>query len=243
MSSMAGNVNAAEDFGGSHYSHTPDDMSGRTLFQHRTESISNDGPPSVDMVSETLAVPVGPPAAESCNNNNDNSNRFNGRSSRNSPEPAHTDQEGHFVGPASGVSFLSRALKKLRRTSHTPSTAQQTSVFNFADAPLPPYDPYFLILPRQADAEALLCRYFNFASPTHRYLHEPTVNEWCKEFYASVKKPGPLASGTHEKRAIVLAVLAVATQYNSDDDTAMEETVPRFVKKEERKERMVSVWK
>ncbi|KAI1390440.1 fungal-specific transcription factor domain-containing protein [Hypoxylon trugodes] len=148
-----------------------------------------------------------------------------GRSSRNSPEPAQTDQEGHYVGPASGVSFLSRALKKLHETSHSVSTGQQTSVFNFADAPVPQYDPYFLILPSQVEAEALIRRYFDFASPTHRYLHQPTVEGWCEEFYNSIQNPGPLAPGAHEIRAIILAVLAVAKQYSSSQDPTSYDTV------------------
>ena len=64
-------------------------------------------------------------------------------SSRNSPEPSHIDQEGHYIGPTSGVSLLSRALKKLHETGHSVSATQQTSIFNFADAPVPPYDPCF----------------------------------------------------------------------------------------------------
>lgn len=152
-----------------------------------------------------------------------------GRSSRNSPEPAHTDQEGHYVGPASGVSFLARALKRLRQAGPSASKAHQPCMFNFADSPVPHYDPYFLILPSQTAAQSLVRRYFDFASPTHRYLHQPTVEKWCDEFYHSVKNPGPLAPGGHEKRAIILGVLAVANQYSSNQDLGSPDVVNRYV--------------
>lgn len=146
-----------------------------------------------------------------------------GRSSRNSPEAPNTDQEGHYVGPASGVSFLSRALKKLHRTTYPTPTAQP-SIFNFADAPVPKFDPYFLIIPTKEEADALIRRYFEFASPTHRYLHQPTVERWCQEFYDGIRNPGSFAPGAHEIRAIILAVFAVAKRFSqqtvSHDATA-----------------------
>lgn len=148
-----------------------------------------------------------------------------GRSSRNSPEPTNTDQEGHYVGPASGVSFLSRALKKLHTSSQ--SSPKQTSIFNFADAPVPQYDPYFLMLPTRADCDALIRRYFDFASPTHRYLHQPTVERWCEEFYNTVQSPKPLGPGAHERRAVILAVLAVAQQYHQAENTESHTVVNR----------------
>ncbi|CAI6015568.1 unnamed protein product, partial [Clonostachys chloroleuca] len=140
-----------------------------------------------------------------------------GRSSRNSPEPPHTDLEGHYVGPASGVSFLSRALKKLRDSRHSASTSLP-SIFNFADAPTQ-FDPYFLILPDKNEAKRLIRYYFEFASPTHRYLHQPTVDTWCDEFYDSIQNHGPLKAGVHEKRAIILALLAVAKQFSQSSES------------------------
>ncbi|CAG9977981.1 unnamed protein product [Clonostachys byssicola] len=142
-----------------------------------------------------------------------------GRSSRNSPEPPHTDLEGHYVGPASGVSFLSRALKKLRDSRHSASTSLP-SIFNFADAPTPQFDPHFLILPDKSEAKRLIRYYFEFASPTHRYLHQPTVDIWCDEFYDSIQNHGPLEAGAHEKRAIILALLAVAKQFSPRSESS-----------------------
>lgn len=39
-----------------------------------------------------------------------------------------------------------------------------------------------MMLP-QNDAQRLLDRYFDFAMPTYRFLHRPTVQEWFTEFY------------------------------------------------------------
>ncbi|KAK7701612.1 hypothetical protein SLS57_011661 [Botryosphaeria dothidea] len=77
------------------------------------------------------------------------------QSSRNSPEPSQNDQQGHYVGPASGASFLLRIQRKL---VHQQSLSSESSIFTFGDLPLPEFDPSFFILPPQADAEALLAR-------------------------------------------------------------------------------------
>lgn len=102
-------------------------------------------------------------------------------SSRNSPEPAQVDLQGHYVGPASGASFLLRIQRKLKQQG--PTTPSDSSIFTFGDLPLPQFDPRFLILPPRSEADSLLCRYFEFASATHRFLHRPTVETWLQELY------------------------------------------------------------
>lgn len=103
-------------------------------------------------------------------------------SSRNSPEPLQTDQQGHYVGPASGASFLLRVQRKLQQH---PSAAlsSDTSIFTFGDLPLPDFDPRFLILPPQSEAETLVNRYFEFGAATHRYVHRQTIETWLHELY------------------------------------------------------------
>ncbi|ORY10163.1 fungal-specific transcription factor domain-domain-containing protein [Clohesyomyces aquaticus] len=100
--------------------------------------------------------------------------------SRNSPEPTQTDQQGHYVGPSSGASFLIRIQKRLHQNS---SLSQQSSIFTFGDAPLPEFDPSFFVMPPKPDAQRLVERYFDFASPTHRFLHRPTIEKMLHEFY------------------------------------------------------------
>ncbi|KAH7139790.1 finger protein [Dactylonectria estremocensis] len=102
-------------------------------------------------------------------------------SSRNSPEPAQVDLQGHYVGPASGASFLLRIQRKLKQQG--PAAPLDSSIFTFGDLPLPQFDPRFLILPPRSEADLLIRRYFEFSSATHRFLHRPTVETWLQELY------------------------------------------------------------
>ncbi|KAF2445783.1 hypothetical protein P171DRAFT_386601, partial [Karstenula rhodostoma CBS 690.94] len=130
-------------------------------------------------------------------------------SSRTSPEPAQTDQQGHYVGPASGVSFLLRIQKTLHQNS---SLSHDSSIFTFGDAPLPEFDPTFFVLPPKAEGEKLVERYFDFAAPTHRFLHRPTIEGLLQEFYETQgdMKNKEEAPG---KTALLLIVMAQAKAY------------------------------
>ncbi|ORY67569.1 fungal-specific transcription factor domain-containing protein [Pseudomassariella vexata] len=99
---------------------------------------------------------------------------------RTSPEPSQTDLEGHYVGPASGVSFLLRIQKRLHQAV---SFSHASSIFTFGDAPMPSFDPSFCMLLPREEAQRLVDRYFDFAMPTYRFLHRPTVQKWLGEFY------------------------------------------------------------
>ena len=100
--------------------------------------------------------------------------------SRSSPEPPQLDRQGHYIGPASGVSFLLRIQKTLHSNS---SLSQDSSIFTFGDSPLPEHDPTFFVLPPKVDAQRLVERYFDFAQPAHRFLHRPTIERLLHEFY------------------------------------------------------------
>ncbi|KAF2640332.1 hypothetical protein P280DRAFT_401545 [Massarina eburnea CBS 473.64] len=133
--------------------------------------------------------------------------------SRTSPEPPQTDLQGHYVGPASGVSFLLRIQKRLHQNS---SHSHDSSIFTFGDAPLPEFDPTFFVLPPKADAQKLVGRYFDFAAPTHRFLHRPSVEQMLDEFYETQgnmrnKEDAP------SKTALLLIVLAQAKAYSGLD--------------------------
>ncbi|KUI53603.1 hypothetical protein VP1G_00981 [Cytospora mali] len=99
-----------------------------------------------------------------------------------SPEPSQTDRQGHYVGPASGASFLLRVQKRVFESLRLPQTS---SIFTFGDAPLPDADNSFFLLPPREDTKQLLNKYFDFAVPTHRYLHRPTLEAWFEELYAT----------------------------------------------------------
>lgn len=130
-------------------------------------------------------------------------------SSRTSPEPSQTDRQGHYVGPASGVSFLLRVQKRLHQTL---AFSKTSSIFTFGDAPLPDFDPSFFVLPQRDEAQRLVDRYFDFAVPTHRFLHRPTVNAWLDEFYETM---GTMRSkdDAPARTALLLMVFAQAREY------------------------------
>ena len=132
------------------------------------------------------------------------------QSSRNSPEPAQTDRQGHYVGPASGASFLLRVQSKLGQQPSASSS--DTSIFTFGDLPFPEFDSRFLILPPRSEAESLVSRYYEFASATHRYTHRPTVEMWLQELYEPNGAMREQAAAT-SKTALLFMVFASAENF------------------------------
>lgn len=132
--------------------------------------------------------------------------------SRTSPEPPQTDLQGHYVGSASGVSFLLRIQKRLRQNS---SHSHESSIFTFGDTPLPEFDPTFFVLPPKEDAQKLVARYFDFAAPTHRFLHRPSIERLLEDFYET---QGNIKSeDAPAKTALLLVVMAQAKAYSAND--------------------------
>jgi hypothetical protein len=131
--------------------------------------------------------------------------------SRTSPEPLQTDQMGHYVGSASTVSFLMRIQKRLHQHQND-SASHNSSIFTFGDAPLPDCDPSFFVLPPKADAQRLVERYFNFSTPTYRFLHRPTIEKLLDEFYET---QGDMRSKEEApaKTAVLLLVFAQGQAY------------------------------
>ncbi|KAH8195626.1 hypothetical protein TruAng_010208 [Truncatella angustata] len=97
-------------------------------------------------------------------------------STRVSPEPI-TDLQGHYVGPAAGVSFLARVRKRLHYGDFTSST------FTFADAPLPECESTPPVMITMDRASQLLEKFFEFTVPIDRLFHRPTIEQWFREFY------------------------------------------------------------
>ena len=128
-------------------------------------------------------------------------------SSRASPEPGQSDRQGHFVGASSGLSFLLRLQRRLRKEA---GGVPETSVFTLGDAILPEFDEVTFIPPSREDAASLLKTYFELASPTYRFLHRPTIESWTQELYDT----GSISGGHfHSKYAVILTVFAQATRY------------------------------
>lgn len=135
------------------------------------------------------------------------------QSSRASPEPGESDNQGHFIGAASGFNFLLRLQKQLHRAGHA---VAPPSLLALGDAALPEFDAQSLTLPSEPDASALVNTYFTLATPTIRFFHRGTVESWLRELYQTgVLEPC--------KKAALLIIMANATRY-VDPTTTSEAT-------------------
>ncbi|ETS75567.1 hypothetical protein PFICI_12511 [Pestalotiopsis fici W106-1] len=141
-------------------------------------------------------------------------------SSHVSPEPSQTDLQGHYIGPASGVSFLLRVQKRLHQTV---TFSQASSIFTFGDAPLPDPDPASCLLMSRDEGQKLLERYFDFAAATYRFYHRPTVEQWLDEFFTTkgaMRDP----EEAFARKAVLFMVFAQAQVYmpgpSSQEDSA-----------------------
>lgn len=140
--------------------------------------------------------------------------------SRGSPEPTQgqTDSQGHYVGSSSAASFLLRIQKRLHQNS---SLSHDSSIFTFGDAPLPEFDPSFFVLPPKPDAQRLVERYFDFAAPTHRFLHRPSIERLVEEFYETQGEMQGREDGK-AKAALLMVVFAQAQAYMPPGSTVQE---------------------
>ncbi|KAJ4314718.1 hypothetical protein N0V94_006323 [Neodidymelliopsis sp. IMI 364377] len=174
-------------------------------------------------MSSTLEKPVFERTDQN-NGNTENNNRD--PPSRTSPEPAQaqTDSQGHYVGSSSGVSFLIRIQKRLHQNI---PASQNSSIFAWGDSPLPDFDPTFFVLPPKPDAQRLVERYFDYAAPTHRFIHRPTIEKWVHEFYET---QGDMHSrdDAAAKTALLLIVFAQAQAYMPPGSTTQENSARYF---------------
>lgn len=135
---------------------------------------------------------------------------------QNSPTRTQGDLYGHYLGPASGLSFLRRVRKRLNQSI---SFSQPSSIFAFGDPDLTKSDadPSFCMMLSQADAQRLLDRYFDFAMPTYRFLHRPTVQDWFVEFYETFGSMRD-ANRAPAKLALLFMVIAHGSVYMPDNE-------------------------
>jgi hypothetical protein len=113
--------------------------------------------------------------------------------------------DGHYVGPASGVSFLLRIQERLHHT---------VSSFTFGDAPLPEFDPTFCLMLSKEDTFELLQTYFDFTAPVDRFMHQPTLEKWLDEFHETM---GAMVDdgAAPARRAILWLIFALAQEHIS----------------------------
>jgi hypothetical protein len=131
-----------------------------------------------------------------------------------SPHSTHAGLHGEYIGPASGVSFLQRVQKRLGQST---SFSHPDSIFTFGDAPFASADTdlsFCMMIPRDV-AQKLVDRYFDFAMPTYRFLHRPTIQAWFVEFYDTFGAMND-AQRAPAQIALVLMVLAHGRVYMPD---------------------------
>ncbi|CBF85351.1 hypothetical protein AN1678.2 [Aspergillus nidulans FGSC A4] len=132
-----------------------------------------------------------------------------------------------YWGPTSAHSFLGWAVRDLPATPSDIAQASgrdrdrtsKTSIFHFGDRVAPEVQLGDFEWPDRAEAEALARRYFDFACPTYRTLHQPTIEREIRELYRedtqfdggrSVREQ---SSASH---AVLLMVFSTATMFRSD---------------------------
>jgi hypothetical protein len=100
------------------------------------------------------------------------------------------DNGDHYVGAASGLSFLQQAVQHMERQEGlnnavgsaadveylSPASA---SIFNSGDMQSLPHPTDRFVMPSKDESDRMLARYFEFATPTYRYFHRPTVESWA----------------------------------------------------------------
>ncbi|CAK7212492.1 hypothetical protein SBRCBS47491_001483 [Sporothrix bragantina] len=142
--------------------------------------------------------------------------------SRGSPDGPTTDIQGHYVGPASGLSFLLRIQKRLLASD--PASPSSTA-FTFGDAPLPDYDPMPSVMLSAETASTLVARFFDYTMPVDRFFHRPTIEAWLQEFVRTMgDMDNPDTYEARDRRAVLWMIFAMAQEHmeqGSRDDKSI----------------------
>lgn len=162
-------------------------------------------------------------------------------SSRSSVDPVEDVRqekvENPYLGPTSGISFLSRTWRRLQQLgSRAPdSLASQTSVYTTSST-VQDGDNFGWLhkvkFPDAKQGEDWAETYFNLAMPTYRLFHEPTVmSEWLPKLY--VDDDGSclkerLSKIPPARVAVVLMIFATTALYTTEQCNNMAATGEMF---------------
>ena len=148
----------------------------------------------------------------------------NGRTSRAaSPEGEAAALAGQYSGPTSGYSFLRRAWRRFGlnvNQQEEKESSQAVPIFSYGDKQVPRGVDGIntLTFPdRQAIAE-LFSIYFDFAMPTYRFLHQPTVTAWLESYHEQIETNSERVF-LPARQAVVLMVLATASLFKADTNS------------------------
>ncbi|KAI5241322.1 hypothetical protein E4T43_05604 [Aureobasidium subglaciale] len=133
---------------------------------------------------------------------------------------------------ALSANFLRKAWRRFGMTEPPDSnhdSREEASIFAYGDRRSPALDsPPRFRLPDRRVTTPLVSRYFDFAAPTYRFLHRPTLESWLSAFHQQQGLDQEETVLDHQgerlspiRQAIVLMVLATACLYNveSGDET------------------------
>ncbi|CAK7197875.1 hypothetical protein SEUCBS139899_000525 [Sporothrix eucalyptigena] len=145
--------------------------------------------------------------------------------SRASPDGPTTDMQGHYVGPASGLSFLVRIQKRLLASD--PSSPSSTS-FTFGDAPLSDYGPVPSVMLSSEAASALVARFFDYTMPVDRFLHRPTIESWLSEFLRTMGDMDNADTDEARDRCAVLWMVFAMAQEHMEQSVSDDKRLARI---------------
>ncbi|KAL4948871.1 fungal-specific transcription factor domain-containing protein [Aspergillus filifer] len=141
------------------------------------------------------------------------------------------DVADQYWGPTSAHSFLGWAVRDLPATpangavnAHESGRGLKASIFHFGDRIPPDVQLADFEWPAKKEAESLTRRYFEFACPTYRTLHQPTIEEIIHELYgegSQYDSRSPLPPESAASYAILLMVFSTATMFRPGDNGRM----------------------
>jgi hypothetical protein len=120
-----------------------------------------------------------------------------------------TFAEGHHIGATAGVSFLYHTLNRGEFVEGE-TTLPAALLTCHGDIP-PAQARQDQPMPTREEADALLERYFRFATPTYRFLHRPTLEKWSSSLLTGDRLSAAEAACT-------LLVFSQALLYTKDND-------------------------
>ncbi|KAK7540471.1 fungal-specific transcription factor domain-containing protein [Phyllosticta citribraziliensis] len=184
----------------------PESMSVSVPVSRRNASFSSDYPPSGRPSLPPLHGPLHPLAPANV--------QLPARPTSKRPSPE-TDRRP--VGPNSNGAWLRRAMRKLNQARPSEGTlgprsgtTSEATVFTFGDKPPVTTSGFEAPLPPPAlHAEYLVGRYFEFAMPTYRFLHRPSLTSWLWELSQDKVAVAPA------KRAVLYMIFAYAMLYET----------------------------
>ncbi|KAJ5358936.1 uncharacterized protein N7496_011349 [Penicillium cataractarum] len=141
-----------------------------------------------------------------------------------------TEVGGQYRGPASAHSFLDRAVRNLHGAPpplSLPSEDVSASIFSHGDRHAPRTLVSQMRWPDRSTADYLIRRYFEFASPTYRVLHQGTVDTWAEALFGPnepLEGETTTSAVSSAAKAILLLLCATSSLFSTRDGSPAQNT-------------------